>query len=480
MNIYRNAYRVIKGRKKPEQASITLMLSLLLLVLLSILGTAFYSARIAAARVAMVCGLEQGLYSTFAQYDRELFGKYGLLFADGGYGAQNLRLSFLLDQTEEYADYIVHPAKGALSAGKDIVGIGSLSGSITGYVLASDQEGAAYVRQVCELMEKKAGPDLIALGWEELQQLSDGKDRQKKEKESYQEPEKDEEIEPAEVPPDFQNPIPGLKKLKQQDLLTLVIPSDRTVSGAEMDDAEWIDRREVQLGMNMVPESWRGGLEKAMLIQYAGDFFPNFVNGEREKGLQYRLEAILSGQNSDRENLRRAVTKIQEIRQISNLLYLMADPEKSAEADQAGLFIATLVTQPELAPVMSFLLKNLWAYAEGIADVRCLLSGGKVPMVKDDRSWHLSLGQLADPAAGLDGAEDKGSGLDYQTYLKILMAAESSEKMAAGMMTMTEYGMRAETEPCFRMDNMVDALSVELTAPLGQRTLSVERSYCYE
>lgn len=456
------------------------MFSLLMLILLSLLGAAFYSARIAAARVALTCGLEQGLYSTFAQYDRELFQRYGLLFADGGYGAGNLRLSFLLDQTEEYADYIVHPAKGVLSAGKDLVGIGKLSGSISGYVLASDQKGTAYVRQVCELMEKKAGADVISSGWEELRQLSAGKDTQKDKKNSYHEPEKEEGLEPAEVPADFKNPIPVLKKLKQQGLLTLVIPSDRTISGAEMGDMEWIEKREVQLGMNMVPKDWEGGLEKAMLIQYAGDFFPDFVSGGHEKGLQYRLEAILSGKGSDRENLKSAAAKIQGIRQISNLIYLMENSKKSAEADQAGLYIATLMTQPELAPVMSFLLKNLWAYAEGIADVRCLLSGGKVPLVKDDSSWKLSISSLADIESALDRSEEGGQGLDYRTYLKMLMVTEDQEKMTSRMMTMTEYGMRMGPEANFRMDNMVDALSVELTAELGERTLSIERSCCYE
>lgn len=456
------------------------MLSLLLLVLLSLLGAAFYSARIAAARVALSCGLEQGLYSTFAQYDRDLFQKYGLLFADGGYGADSLRLSFLLDETLDYADYIVHPSKGALAAGRDILGFGKVEGSISGYVLASDQGGSAYVRQVCELMEKQAGADLIRSNWDELDRLARGKGSLDQQKNSYQEPAENKDLEPVEVPEDFQNPVPGLQKLKKQGLLTLVIPSARTISGAEMDDLDWIDQREVQLGMNMPPQSWDGSLDKAMLIQYSGDFFTDFVTGEKEPGLQYQVEAVLCGKNSDRENLKGAVTKIQAIRQASNLVYLMTNPAKSAEADQAGLFIASLMMQPQLAPVMSFLLKNLWAYAEGIVDVRRLLSGGKVPLAKDDASWNLSISQLGDVASELEDLEGGGSGLDYLTYLKLLMIRQNQEKMTARMMTMTEYGMRAGAEKNFRMDNMVDALSVELTAPLGDRKMTIERSCCYE
>ena len=72
-------------RSSSNQGSITIYLCLVLSVLLSLIFVGLHSACIAAGRTALASGLEQGLYSLFAGYDREMFDTYGLLFMDGGY-----------------------------------------------------------------------------------------------------------------------------------------------------------------------------------------------------------------------------------------------------------------------------------------------------------------------------------------------------------------------------------------------------------
>ena len=60
-------------RERMSRGSITLFVSMLLLVLLGLIFAGLKSMRQAAARAATDSALEQGLYSVFAQYDRELF-----------------------------------------------------------------------------------------------------------------------------------------------------------------------------------------------------------------------------------------------------------------------------------------------------------------------------------------------------------------------------------------------------------------------
>ena len=69
-----------------RRGSITYYLCLTLMVMLSLLFAGYASARQAAARVILASGVEQGLYSAFAGYNRELYEQYGLLFLDAGYG----------------------------------------------------------------------------------------------------------------------------------------------------------------------------------------------------------------------------------------------------------------------------------------------------------------------------------------------------------------------------------------------------------
>ena len=51
---------------------------------------------------------------------------------------------------------------------------------------------------------------------------------------------------------------------------------------------------------------------------------------------------------------------------------------------------------PEMKDLVSLALKLCWAYGESIMDLRALLQGGKIPLVKDRDSWQLSLGSLTD------------------------------------------------------------------------------------
>ena len=74
----------------------TCTMCLLLLVLLSLLGTCIRSFRVSGARVQAVNAMDTAMYSLFAQYDQDLLKDYHLFFLDGGYGGNALNLSQIL------------------------------------------------------------------------------------------------------------------------------------------------------------------------------------------------------------------------------------------------------------------------------------------------------------------------------------------------------------------------------------------------
>ena len=93
-----------------KRGSITLQLSLVLGLSLSLVLYSIRSVRIADGRVLMSSALEQGLYSLFAGYDRDLFEEYGLLFLDGGYGGKDLQPGRICREVTEAAEYIIDSA----------------------------------------------------------------------------------------------------------------------------------------------------------------------------------------------------------------------------------------------------------------------------------------------------------------------------------------------------------------------------------
>lgn len=61
-----------------------------------------------------------------------------------------------------------------------------------------------------------------------------------------------------------------------------------------------------------------------------------------------------------------------------------------------------------------------WSFAEAIVDVRTLLSGGNIPIIKSSESWTLEFSQIAD---FLDGdlflTAKENNGLSYDEYLRL-------------------------------------------------------------
>ena len=59
-----------------KKGSITVFLTLVLSLVLALVCTTIQSARMAAARTQILCGIDIGLYSLFGQYDRNILDEY--------------------------------------------------------------------------------------------------------------------------------------------------------------------------------------------------------------------------------------------------------------------------------------------------------------------------------------------------------------------------------------------------------------------
>ena len=69
-----------------KSGSITVFTSLFLAVFLLVFQVLLQSVQIGGGRVQAETGVEEGLYSVFAGYDRELLERYHVFMVDGSYG----------------------------------------------------------------------------------------------------------------------------------------------------------------------------------------------------------------------------------------------------------------------------------------------------------------------------------------------------------------------------------------------------------
>ena len=98
-------------------------------------------------------------------------------------------------------------------------------------------------------------------------------------------------------------------------------------------------------------------------------------------------------------------------------------------------------------------------------DVRTLLSGGCIPIIKNAENWTLSISQIGD---FLDGdlvlTAKEGDGLAYDAYLRLLLYAEGRSDRRYYTMDVIQLRMR-ESDPNFSMADCIGA--VEVSAKMG-------------
>lgn len=93
--------------------------------------------------------------------------------------------------------------------------------------------------------------------------------------------------------------------------------------------------------------------------------------------LDYTLEYIIGGENSDKDNLEQVMLKLSGIRTGINLAYLITDQSKKAEAYSLAATALGFTGNMAIIKAGQYLVLSVWAYAEAVVDLRKLYSGEK-------------------------------------------------------------------------------------------------------
>ena len=258
--------------------------------------------------------------------------------------------------------------------------------------------------------------------------------------------------------------LENIGKIAEDGLLALVLPEGTPISGEEMLGGT------ASGGSHSSGAS--GGLaERLFTGEYCGQFFRHFLDEApgNEMGMAYQMEYLVCGEMEDRENLGEAAARLLALREGLNLIHILGDAGKRAQARELAAVIVGASGLLPLVEVVAVLVMGVWALGEALADVKALFAGGKVPLIKSGEDWKLSLDQLlALGAEGQLGAETQEKGLGYESYLKLLLFAAEPETLLYRMMDMMQDTIGRE-EPGFLMEKC--AYRVELCAVTGARHL---------
>lgn len=481
-----------------KKGSVTLFFSLFLAVLLVVIQVIFRSVQIAGGKVQAETGVEEGLYSVFAGYDRELLKRYHVFFLDGGYGTGVLQPGRMYEQVEDKFLKSCSPGKIITDVrGENLWNCSKNTGAVTGITLAADQDGRAFKIQAIDYMKDTLGIQGIQLLLQQVQQQKTILDRQETDSTAEPVEQAQDEYQQAqgqvqekkEEDSEFVNPLKVIALLKDKGILSLVLPLEAELSDAGFGEMEKMSSRSCTQGMGILyygqnPDNLTDNMIfREYMLKHLNYYGREDIKGKLPDGaLQYQLEYALAGKDSDQENLKSVVGKLLGLREAANMVYLLKNSVRQAQIHETALIICAATGLVALEEAVSLLLQAAWAFGESLLDVRQLLMGGKVPLVKTEQSWMLSLSNLGKlPEILQEGQTDQDSGLDYAGYLRLLLAAGSSKEQVLRTMDVAEQEMRCIAgKENFRMDLCVSYLQVEMKFSCCGKNFTIQREYGYE
>lgn len=487
-----------------KRGSITVFLALILSLVTALVCTGIESVRMAAARTQILNGADIGLYSLFGQFDREMLKDYDLFLLDGSCGDGSLDLASVYDNFSSYMKPVLKQNSQKLSV---------VQGGFSAYRLLTDEGGEPFYNQVVQYMKETLGSQGVSLLLDKMkdrkektdqaeqagQQAENGdiiedydaemEENNKKNEEALAEAEKNpeggelEDKDNVTAPPQkVVNPISIIRRIRKMGILELVIPGNKGVHDGQVQSGSLLSRREKQRGMPMYePEKTDTSYTSQILFQqYLMEKLGNYIVPGQGR-LKYQTEYILGGKTGDIENLKSVARRLLLIREGVNMVHLVSDGTKRAQAASLAAAIASAFLIPPATGVIEAALLLCWAFGESILDVRELFDGGKVPLVKSAADWQLSLENLAELLNGLDsvrrGSED---GMSYEDYLQVLLLGVSREEKITRAMDMIELCVREKGRKNFRMDSCIVAAEVSVDVKANKRKVfNVTRAYGY-
>lgn len=255
-----------------------------------------------------------------------------------------------------------------------------------------------------------------------------------------------------------------VSRMAGKDLLSICVPEGTKVSGAALDMRD-LPSALVSAGAGSYEMSGiilQDVLGSALFTEYASRFFSSFRT-EKEGKTQYEKEYFLNGARSERDNLKAAVNRLVVVREALNLLHLFRDSSKRAEARTLALAITGAAGIAPLTEVVTFFILTVWAFAESVEDVKILMNGGKLSVMKTQEEWKVSLSGLAESGKRIwdktPGSGD-GRGLDYDGWLKLFFLIQDRVQLRYRMMDVIQNRIR-EKQSGFRMEQCAFRVEAE-------------------
>lgn len=419
--------------------------------------------------------LETAMESMFASYNQPLWERYQLL----GWDESQLDAVTIIHELEDLQED---------TTASNLLRYQIMGDAQVQRVLMTDGNGKAYRKAVVSYMTKNLlaeALDLVVENQKEIQKLEDSsggtmdyyyqkiEDAQVFLKEFKEDEKGSHPIYHINRPPSVQlckqeqdldeltEPFSIMGEGMPVGLMGILLPRGFQLSPKSVQAETLLSNRKLQKG-NMAIGEDINFIERNLFLGYLFSRF-GYLGQTKGTALNYELEYLVCGKTTDKENLSGVANRILLARMGANVLTITQSESMMTEAELEATALAALIMTPEAKDAFKVAIITSWAYAESILDVRSLLDGKRIPLVKTQDQWTVKIFLLSNAyLLTLDGAIESERGLSYEDYLKAYVYIGMDEVLSKRAMDLQEQNIRKyEGYEEFRMDNLVCKIFVE-------------------
>lgn len=448
-----------------KKGYITVFFTITLALCISMFAGLMYGLRENAIRMKAKCAIGAGMESIYGEYNKALWDRFGLLFVDSSFQTQ---VSSMVLEQEHLRDTInknFDEEIPYLWTAKDLLKIRCTDITPIRVRLASDNNGKEIFRQGSEYMKTRTKLTYM----EELMSLVDSYNVFQLGDTSIVKQTKEalDEVGDTSEAYDFDGWLTFAKaKEDSQGHLKILSPlrgiaDESSISLLQFDSSAYAGERALNTG-NWDSTYEEGVVDWFLFREYLCEKCSFYGNKKDGSLLDYQLEYLLGGKDSDVSNLETIVNRILLIREAANVITLYRDESKMSVIKTVVETIMTILMVPELSEAVSFLIVAGWSWIESRTDLKTLLAGGKVALVKAPEEWKTDLSSAMNNLLGKDNSEENG--LSYKDYLRLFLVFSDTDTLCLRFMSVIEQDIRlTDKNEFFRLDNCFDACEYEIS-----------------
>lgn len=218
------------------------------------------------------------------------------------------------------------------------------------------------------------------------------------------------------------------------------------------------------LGGSILSSSYK----KVMLGEYVLGHFGNYLDPKEDTSLKYEAEYVLVGKNNDKDNLEIVVRDLVLLRSGLNMMSFVADSSKMSEVQTLAHAIIGWTGLEFLVQIIASVVMSVWCLAEALCDVKTIMSGGKISLIKNPAEWSISAIGLKNFSKTILPAASSDSGLGYKEYLGVMLLTEGLADEAYRTMDMIQANMCEKYNSLFRMSGCISSIKLQASYSAAQ------------